>query len=156
MDEKTIARFWSKVDKSGGPDACWPWTEGTTSDGYGQLGVGSRTDGSKTTLLAHRIAYQLKHGAIPDGLFVCHDCDNPPCCNADHLFLGTQRDNIRDAAEKGRRAIGERHPQAKLTDTEVRAIRAALGTQREIAARYGVSHATVGMIQRGEIWAHVS
>jgi hypothetical protein len=94
-------RFWSKVDK-GGPvhpalgTACWTWTAYRNPKGYGILG----RDGSAR--LAHRIAWEIERGPIPDGLFACHRCDNPACVRVEHLFLGTSGDNTRDAAAKGR------------------------------------------------------
>jgi hypothetical protein len=82
--KKTLEeRFWAKVDKSGGPSACWLWTA-STNKGYGQLEIDGRPEG------AHRIAYKLSIGPIPNGLSVCHSCDNPPCCNPSHLFLGSK------------------------------------------------------------------
>lgn len=82
-------RFWTKVDKSG---ECWIWTGGLHSWGYGKFSV--RIDGKEVTLGAHTYAYELEHGPIPEGMIVCHSCDNPPCIRASHLFLGTQADNI--------------------------------------------------------------
>ncbi len=155
MDEKTLARFWSKVDKSRGANLCWLWTAKLSPIGYGQLTIGSRTDGSKTCVGAHRFAWMLKHGPIPSGLFVCHHCDNRACCNPAHFFLGTQADNIRDAAAKGRMPHGANHHQSKLTDDIVREIRSATGSQRAIAVRFGVCKTTIGRIKRGEIWKHV-
>lgn len=87
------ARFWIRVDGSAGDDACWPWLGARDPKGYGQAGKRWR---------AHRVAMFLTNGPIPPGMFVCHHCDNPPCCNPAHLFIGTVTDNMRDCAAKGR------------------------------------------------------
>lgn len=97
MTEDDIKRFWSFVQKT---DGCWPWTGATTKDGYGLLSV--RSGGRIHTPRANRIAYYLAHGELPDKALVCHRCDNPPCCNPDHLFIGTHDDNMKDMAEKHR------------------------------------------------------
>lgn len=91
-------RFEERVDRSGGPDACHPWT-GTLSGGYGRIGEGGR---GCRILYTHRVAWELANGPIPDGLDVLHACDNPPCCNVRHLSLGTHADNMADMAAKGR------------------------------------------------------
>jgi hypothetical protein len=144
------AAFWSYVDQSGGPDACWPWTAGCDPQGYGQGPFG-------WTRKAHREAYRLTHGDVPAGLSVCHTCDNPPCVNPAHLFAATHRENILDARDKGRlnTARGERSGQSKLTADQVRAIRGRLAageTHREIAAAFGVSQPCITFIATGATW----
>ena len=92
-------RFWEKVDKSGD---CWIWTGCRHAQGYGQMRIGSKADGTYTVRRATRICWEMHYGAIPDGLLVCHHCDTPECVKPDHLFLGTHQDNTRDAIVKGR------------------------------------------------------
>lgn len=87
--------FWSHVDIQGANE-CWPWKNVRTRQGYGTKKVSGKW------VYSHRMAYEYAFGPIPDGLLVCHKCDNPPCCNPNHLFLGTGRDNVRDAISKGR------------------------------------------------------
>lgn len=159
-------RFWEKVDKTG---ECWIWKTTKLPSGYGQFTMPGR--GNR---LAHRVAYELFVGPIPDGLFVCHTCDCPSCVRPDHLFLGSPADNSRDMREKDRSPKGERsaarkhpgkiqrgiaHPQAILTDDEVRTIRtlyaAHEGTQEQLAARFGVRREAIGKIVRGERWRHL-
>ena len=151
MDEKTIARFWAKVDRSGGPDACWPWTAYRHAGGYGRFNISHRKPTG-----AHRVAWALHGGEIPPGLFVCHRCDCRPCCNPSHLFVGTAADNWRDAREKGRLVPprGERNRSAKLTEGQVAEIRKAQGLLREIAPRFGVSIEAISAIKIGKRWSH--
>jgi hypothetical protein len=117
----------------------------------------------KGNVYAHRLAYELFKGPIPPGLDCCHDCDIPPCVNPDHLFLGTARDNLRDAVAKGRVPLGSQHYNAKLTEPDVLAIREArTGVRRDysgtrslvaLADRYGVSTQTIHRILSRESWA---
>jgi hypothetical protein len=104
--------------------------------------------------LAHRLVWEECFGPIPEGLCVCHHCDNPPCVNPEHLFLGTQADNMRDMITKGRRArqTGENAPGRKLTAEQVEEIRKAIGTTRAIASRFGISQSQVSKIRRREQW----
>jgi hypothetical protein len=150
--DATWARFLGNVDKT---DACWNWTAGTFSTGYGQYRVGARK------VRTHRAAYERLVGPIPVGMRVCHRCDNKRCCNPDHLFLGTDLDNARDRDAKGRgRAIppaamtGAANPAAKLGPAEVFEIRRAARheTQRSLAKRFGVSQSQIGNIVRGTSW----
>ena len=114
-------RYWSKVERT---DHCWNWIAGTDSDGYGQIGSPKREDGSRTMLKSHRLAWEFNIGTIPLGLSVLHKCDNRRCCNPEHLFLGTCKDNNIDMWEKGRnffQTFG--NPALKVTDEEVEQIR---------------------------------
>ena len=142
--------FWSLVDQSGGPDACWPWTLGCDPAGYGQGSFG-------WTRKAHRQAYLLFHGSIDTSLDVCHTCDNPGCCNPAHLWLGTHQENLQDAGRKGRlgKNSGERNGARKLDWPRVRAIRAkhAEGaSERSLGAEYGVSQVAIHYIVIGKHW----
>lgn len=157
MDDTLAARFSAKVDTSAGPNACWPWIASRGTGGYGQIFQAGRPIG------AHRVAYELHAGrAVPPGLFVLHRCDNRPCCNPAHLFLGTQADNIADMDRKGRgrrpSVRGERAGLAKLTDEQVmelRALYAAGARQVDLAARFGVRQSTVSSIVRRATWSHI-
>jgi hypothetical protein len=142
-------RFWSKVDRSAGPDACWPWRQFRSPKGYGQFWA----DGKNVR--SNRVALELSLGRPPGSrMEACHRCDNPPCCNPAHLFEGSRLDNTIDCKLKGRRVNvrGAAHGQAKLTPEQVAEIRAATGLNREVAARFGVSPSTISLIRRGETW----
>lgn len=130
---------------------CWEWTGGFTRGGYGRFRMGSVADGTRGQRRAHRVSWELFHGPIPNGYDVCHACDNPPCVNPDHLFLGTRKDNMVDMRRKGRAAANERHPQAKLTDGQVAEIRALGGTmpQHKIGSLFGVDQRHISRILSG-------
>ena len=144
-----LARFWAKIDRADDPDACWNWTAAFTKEGYGQMWRNGRYH------VASRVSFELAYGPFPDDLKVCHTCDNPPCVNPRHLFLGTHLDNMRDMANKKRAAHHEGHGSHKLTEADVSNIRALLSQgaeQRAIARLYGVCDATVSNIKTGRYW----
>jgi len=132
--------FWAKVDVRG-PEECWPWKRATTK-GYGVIRFKGRNQ------YAHRVAWEftreLENGSIPSNMFVCHKCDNPPCCNPAHLFLGTHAENLKDAAEKKRFT---NRPNRKLTYTQREKIRkryrTGKWTQERLAEEYQVSRTLI-------------
>jgi hypothetical protein len=142
-------RLWSRVVKT---ESCWLWQGRATQFGHGRLRYLGRA------WMAHRLVWHLTYGPIPDGMLVCHHCDNPRCVNPDHLFLGTYSDNTQDMLRKGRGnpPIGERAPAAKLTREQVRAIRdeyAAGGVfYHQLGTKYGVSEAMVHAIVARKQW----
>lgn len=142
-----MARLSMPVTESG----CWFWLGNLDEGGYGTIRISGKM------LKAHRASWMLHRGQIPDGLKVLHSCDIPCCINPDHLFLGTQVDNMRDRASKGRDpdTRGTKNGRAKLTEDQVRAIRAETGSNSEIAKRYGVGKSMVSYIRLGRNWGHV-
>jgi len=128
---------------------CWLWTSTVDKDGYGKIW------GNRKLLLAHRVAYELFKGPIPDGLCVLHTCDVPACVNPDHLWLGTKTDNNADMCAKGRQVNGEQHGSAKLTESQVLEIRAATESSRQIARRYGIDYSHVCRIRTRQKWRHL-
>lgn len=147
-------RFWSNIDMTGGPAACWPWTGSRRDAGYGRLGIRTRT--AQVTHLALEFAGHPR----PQELFAIHSCDNPPCVNPAHLRWGTQLENMADKIARGHDTAGERNGSAILGVEEVRAIRAAYSrggvTQYELAEDFGVSQSTVGQIVRRGLWKSVT
>lgn len=149
-------RFWSKVARPLGWDACWPWTASIKSARapYGHFKLKSYV-----TVTASRVAYALYYGRSPGGLLVCHHCDNPQCVNPSHLFLGTVQDNSDDMKRKGR---GSRRDQrgalngaAKLSEVDVARVRDLIRaglTNTAIAAQFGVTHQLISRIRRGRSW----
>jgi len=162
MDARVTARLWAKVDKNGPTvshvadlGSCWMWTDKPNNAGYGCMRVGRKT------FLAHRLAWRACYGVIPDGMCVCHRCDNPLCLCPKHLFLGTRFDNNQDKVTKGRQSsvVGELNPRARLTETDVLSIRAlyAAGnvTHKELARVFCVSVASICMITTRRNWSHL-
>lgn len=156
-------RFWEKVDVRGDAE-CWPWLAAKAGKaGYGCIGIRGHW-----LTRAHCISWMLaNHREVPEGLWVLHTCDNPPCVNPAHLFLGTRQDNVDDMMAKRRHgahrglvdfARGERHGIAKLTEAEVLEIRRRrdLGEmQQALADSFGVSRRTIGFIVNRETWVHI-
>lgn len=145
-------RFWEKVQKTEG---CWFWIAAHSGDRYGRIRRGLR---SGEYVKAHRMSWELHYGPIPEGMEVLHQCDTPLCVRPDHLFLGTQLDNMRDMIAKGRDCRGEQISTAKLTAADVIAIRNAYkagARQGFLAEQYGVSINTVGHVTRRESWRHI-
>jgi DNA-binding CsgD family transcriptional regulator len=142
-------RFWPKVRKG---DGCWIWL-GANNGKYGHILT------YKVMEYSHRVSWEIHYGPIQAGMNVLHRCDNPLCVRPDHLFLGTQSDNIKDCVAKGRfahaRARGERHAHAKLTESDVLAIRADSRLQKDIARQHGITQAVVSKIKRRRLWGHL-
>lgn len=134
--------FWNRVAMAK-EDECWLWTGGLNRPGgYGR--IGTHRGGQK---LAHRVAYELTHGAIPDGMSVMHSCDQPRCCNPAHLSLGTHADNMRDMARKGRaKASATNKSIRRFSDEQVRHIRSSAETQEALAHMYGAPRSTIASI----------
>lgn len=153
-------RFWSYVRKGPG---CWLWLRGTFDNGYGQFRVGPRK------MRTHRVSYLLSCGQIPAGLRVCHTCDTPLCVNPDHLWLGTDADNVHDCQAKGRgrsaapaeisaRTRGELNHFSILSEKDVRTIRRLHGpgkSYKALASEFGVASSTIAAIIRRETWRHI-
>lgn len=152
MDELIAARFNVKVDRSRGPDGCHPWTAASNPGGYGLFVVSGRQ------VRAHRFAWKMEHGPIPDGLVVRHDCDTPSCVNVRHLRLGTIEQNNHDAKDRNRHRVGARHAVAKLTEQDVanaRRWRLEGLTYKTIADRLSVSYTAVHYAVNGTTWSDI-
>lgn len=166
-------RFWAKVKRT---DACWLWVRGRNAHGYGIASNGKKSG----LILAHRLSYELTYGPIPTGLHVCHHCDNPPCVRPDHLFLGTDADNVADMMRKGRYgpprsqpkgaeswsrnhldrlARGQGHGCARLTDEQVmelRRLRIQDGlTLTQLTEMFAISKSQAFRIVRRQSWTHL-
>jgi len=150
-----IERFWKNVSitSKNSNKGCWEWVGRKSYKGYGIMKIKSKS------VQAHRFSYELSNQSkIPEGLLVCHHCDNPTCVNPHHLFLGTIPENNLDRDRKGRKALGERNGKSKLTEDDVKKIKnlIKLGiSDSEVARRFNLWHTTVRAIRVGITWSHV-
>lgn len=151
LTEFQIKRFWNKI-KKGTPDQCWFWLKGKATFGYGRFKIKGKT------YQAHRIAFLLLNGKFPKNNG-CHSCDNPVCCNPNHIFDGTYADNSKDMVIRGRSLKGIKHNKAKLTENEVLEIRKLLSIGIEglkIASQFQVTPATISAINVNKTWRHLN
>ena len=163
LDDPRTEKLTKYTDRSGD---CWIWQRAKQKTGYGVICFG------KVIMAAHRVSYEVAHGPIPPGMFICHKCDNPSCVRPDHLFAGTPADNVHDMVKKGRTnnkhnmslrknhmvAYGVDNPSAKINPDIVREIRARVANgevQRRIAESYGIDSCSVIDIIKGRTWRHV-
>lgn len=155
--EERKNHFWSKIDRSN-PNGCWPWIAGRRNKaGYGAFSTGGRKD--LKMWLSHRFAWQILNGPIPIGMQVLHSCDNPPCCNPKHLFLGNDAINRADCCSKNRQSKlkGEASGRAKLTEIEVLSIRNRRNTctHRMLAQEFKISIHQIRNILYRKTWTHI-
>lgn len=157
LSSSLIARFWEKVDMAGD---CWLWTASVDRKGYGQIQGGSR---NARLLRAHRVSWEIHYGANHAGFQVCHRCDVRRCVRPDHLFLGTNDDNVNDMHAKGRdvkppRMLGVQHPHTTFSEEDIRWIRKQVSSgvsQRALARHFNVCFATINHIWLRRNWGHV-
>ncbi len=177
--EARLSVFNSAIDRTGGEDSCWPWKRALNKDGYGRF----KMEGHYP--MAHRVAYRQSCGPIPVDFKVCHSCDNPPCCNPRHFFLGTDVDNVADRHAKGRDARGDnhglrKHPErvargvrqgaytcpekirkgachgnSKLTDEKVLFIRTSPMSNAELASFLNMNKSHIWKVRTRRAWAHI-
>jgi hypothetical protein len=150
-----IERFFRLINKT---PSCWIWIGSCYKNGYGSFGVGIWKEGTFKNTYAHRVSYELHKGPIPIGLCVLHKCDNPPCVNPDHIWLGTTADNVRDKVNKKRHGFGEKNSQAILKEKDIIEIRKLHNDgmkQIEIAKKFPVHKGTIWQIVNRLSWKHI-
>lgn len=152
ISESDKLRFFSKISTTPTSEGCLEWLASRDRAGYGQFHI------NRKPFKPHRVAYFLAAGIDPAELCCCHHCDNPSCCNAAHIFLGTSTENTADRTKKGRSANqkGEANRQSKLTEAQVIVIRSDTRSLREIAIDYGVAQTLISKIKLRKRWAHVA
>jgi hypothetical protein len=144
LSEK-IERNITRIPESG----CWIWMSTIEKSGYGRVCSG------KKPFYAHRVSYEQKHGPIPNGMMALHHCDVKCCVNPDHIFVGTQQDNMTDKVRKNRQAKGINHGNAKLTEDQVREIKSSSETSIKLSAKFNYSASMIRAIKNGYIWKHL-
>lgn len=146
-DAARMAAIHALIDGASGDEcALWPWA---THNGYGRFSK------ARKNIRANRYAYERRNGLIPDGMQVCHRCDNRRCVNHRHLFLGTTQVNTADMVAKGRQAIGERVARTKLRQVEAVEIKASSARAADLAKRFNISEAAVWSIRNNRTWRHI-
>lgn len=152
LSQRAIPHFWSKVMIT---KNCWIWTGSRHKQGYGRLNVPGK---ERHLAMAHRVSFILNCGPIPDGLDVCHSCDYPPCVRPDHLYAGTESQNIRDSVARDRAANQYKPRRAKLTETEVDELRQLYDNGEPtpyLAKHYGITIHQAWMIVTRKSWANI-
>lgn len=140
-----IEKFTIRIPESG----CWIWMSTIEKSGYGRVCAG------KKPFFAHRVSYEQKYGVIPNGMMALHHCDVRCCVNPDHIFIGTQKDNMTDKVRKNRQAKGINHGNAKLTEDQVREIKYSSETSIKLAAKFNYSASMIREIKNGNLWKHL-
>lgn len=145
--DRARLRFFDKVRKT---STCWLWEGSLNNQGYGQVRRQNKL------LLAHRVSYELQVAPVHSFNKVLHSCDNPQCVNPDHLFIGSQLDNVADRDKKNRVAHGETHYRSRLVEADIVDIRCSPLTHRELASAYGVCHQHICNIKNNKVWKRVN
>lgn len=159
LKKSALDRFVEKIDKTG---TCWIWKGAKTPRGYGKFSLPTGTANVRY-VYAHRHSYELANGPIPDGMIVCHTCDNPWCVNPDHLFVGSHQDNTDDCIRKGRlrngTSIGEKHGRSTISQhqaSDIKRLYADVRSPLEISKRTGISRGVINAVVYGKTWRHAN
>lgn len=153
-------RFFSKI-RPGLEGQCWEWAGSHMPNGYTSFQLDRTTIGRGKTVLGHRYMYEYVYGPMPEGMCVCHRCDNRGCVNPTHMFMGTRKDNAHDAVRKGRNSRGSVNGMSILTESDIPRLRTLIttgprGTQRRLAREHGISESSMSQMIHGKTWRHVT